>query len=90
MTLQFRKHFGYLVKRKPGGVVSLSQKLLYSNIIDTIFTECTHRFAELQDFIFSPDIRDLLDDTKINFLKSLFLIKEKWATAHIPFLFNAG
>jgi len=67
-----------------------SSKLLYSNIIDTIYTESPKRFAELLDFIFCQDVVELLDEVKMNFLKSLVTIKEKWAAAHVPLMFNAG
>jgi hypothetical protein len=55
-----------------------------------IYTESPRRFGELQDFLFTEDIRDELEDYKLNFLKFLFMIKEKWATSHMPLMFNAG
>ena len=87
MAQSFRKHFGYLIKKNN---TKKSSKLLYSNIIDTIYTESPKRFSELLDFIFCLDVVELLDEVKMNFLKSLVTIKEKWAAAHVPLMFNAG
>jgi len=54
--------------------------MLYNHIMDAIFTESPARFQQLQDIIFqSPD---QLDESKLNYLRGLFQIKEKWASAH--------
>ena len=83
MMQNFKKHFVYLSKRK-----NACAKMLYNHIMDAIFTESPKRFQELQDIIFqSPD---QLDETKLNYLRQIFQIKEKWASAHQPILFTSG
>ena len=83
MMQNFKKHFVYLTKRK-----TAASKLLYNHMMDLIFTGSTKKFQELQDIIFqSPD---MLDEAKLSYLRSLLLIKEKWASAHQPIIFNSG
>jgi hypothetical protein len=33
---------------------------------------------------------DQLEEKKLSYLRKMFMIKEKWATAHQPPVFNAG
>jgi len=73
----------YLSKRKSG-----TSKLLYNHIIDSIYCDQPKRFTELQDVIFQQN--EYLDASKIDYLRKLFLIKEKWATAHLPNIFTGG
>ena len=69
-----KKHFVYLSKRKHA-----NSKMMYNHLMDCIFCDSPKRFRELQDIIFaSAD----LDAKKLEHLRKLFLIKEKWSTAH--------
>ena len=88
MMQNFKKHFVYLSKRKHA-----HSKMLYNHIMDSIFTDSPERFQQLQDVIFqsySATGGDSLDASKLQYLRQLFLIKEKWASAHQPILFTAG
>jgi hypothetical protein len=62
--------------------------MLYRHIIETITTESPRRFLELQEIIFSSD--NHLDEVKFEYLRSMFSIKEKWATSFAPGIFTAG
>ncbi|CAI2359717.1 unnamed protein product [Moneuplotes crassus] len=79
----FRRQFIHLSKRK-----SASANMLYRHIIETISTNSSQRFLELQDIIFSSD--DHLSEEKLEYLRSMFAIKEKWSNAYIPNVFTAN
>ena len=83
MMQHLKKHFIYLQKRK-----SSTSKLLFNHIIDAIYCDSSKRFIELQDVIFQQT--DQLDSQKMDYLRRLFQIKEKWASAHIPAVFTGG
>lgn len=82
MMQNFKKHFVFLSKRR-----GAAGKLLFNHIIDCIFVESPKKFSELTDVIFSTD---QLDEKRLGYLRKMFMIKEKWATAHQPPVFNAG
>jgi len=83
MMQNFKKHFMYLSKRK-----NSCAKMVYNHIMDAIFTENPLHFQRLQDIIFQTP--DQLDETKLNYLRGVFQIKEKWASSHQPILFTSG
>ena len=83
MMCNFKRHFFFLTKKKDG-----ASKILFQKIIDTIFTPNPKDFQELQEIIFSS--QDRLDETKLDYLRKMFAIKEKWAAAFTPAIFHAG
>jgi hypothetical protein len=83
MMQNFKKHFIFLTKRK-----TASSKLLYNHILDLIFAETPTKFTQLLNIVFSSP--ELLDEQKLNYLRQLLLIKEKWASAYMPRVFNSG
>jgi len=62
--------------------------MLFSKIIDTIFTPNPKDFQGLQEVIFAS--KEHLDDQKLDYLRKMFAIKEKWAAAYTPAIFHAG
>lgn len=83
MQENFRRHFIYLQRMK-----GQNSKMLYQSILNLIYEPDPHKFQEIQELIFSST--DLLDETKLQYLRSLFAIKEKWAAAYCPNIFNAN
>lgn len=83
MMCNFKRHFFYLTKKKGG-----PSKILYNKIIDTIFTPNPKDFQELQEISFSS--QEHLDEAKLDYLRKMFAIKEKWAAAYTPAIFHAG
>eukprot|EP00347_Sterkiella_histriomuscorum_P007670 403348024 len=83
MMQNLKKHFVFLNKTK-----KLHQKQLYNHIIECIYTPDPKKFQELQDIIFQQS--EELDEQRMSYLRQLFQIKEKWAYAFQPHLFNAG
>jgi len=66
-----------------------SAKLLYKHIVyELLFTEDPFKFQKVADVIFQNEAH--LGPDKLRYLRSLIQIKEKWATAFTPSVFNAG
>jgi len=83
MQQNFKKHFIYLNRTK-----SCASKLLYKSVIDLIYCDCPQRFQQLQDLVFNSG--EYLGPQKLDYLRKLFLIKEKWVTCFTPDIFSAG
>ncbi|CAI2385530.1 unnamed protein product [Moneuplotes crassus] len=80
----FKRHFLYLQKKKGFG-----PKNLYQKIINLIYTPSAKEFQEIQEVLFSPT-NDDIGDEKLQYLRQMFAIKEKWAEAFCPIEFNAA
>ena len=78
-----KRHFIFLQKKKGAG-----PKMLYNQIMELIFTPSPKRFQEIQELIFSSN--EHLNDHLLQYLRSMFAIKEKWAEAFSPNLFSAA
>ena len=65
--------------------------MIYDAIMSCIFLDEVEEFLEYQNFIFCQSSDNVLTQNDNEFLKSLFLIKEKWAKAYMsPKLFLAS
>lgn len=68
---------------------SPTAKLLYKHVVySLLFAEDPFQFQSVCELIF--DHEDLLGEDKVRYLRSLIQIKEKWATAFAPPIFNSG
>lgn len=63
-------------------------KLVYNNLFKMIYTPIPTRFQKYMDTCFNH--MHLFDDAKVNYLRRLFLIKDKWASAYVPGVFTGG
>lgn len=72
------------LKRIPKGIA----KLLYKYIVfDLIYEENQQVFETYLNIIFQNS--DLIGESKINYLRNLMIIKEKWTAAYVPNVFLA-
>jgi hypothetical protein len=84
MMQNLKKNMLFLSKRHSG-----SAKLLYKYIVyELLFTENPYKFQRAADIIFQSQTH--VGPEKLTYLRSLIQIKEKWATAFMPAVFNAG
>ena len=84
MMQNLKKNMMFLNKRH-----SPTAKLLYKHVVySLLFAEDPFQFQSVCELIF--DHEDLLGEDKVRYLRSLIQIKEKWATAFAPPIFNSG
>lgn len=84
MMQNLKKNMLYLNKRH-----APAAKLLYKHIVySLLFVEDPFKFQQVCELIFSHE--ETIGADKVRYLRSLIQIKEKWATAFAPPLFNSG
>ena len=65
-------------------------KLLYKTIVyKLLFCETPFEFQKILSLIMQGG-KDIIGGHKVEYLKKLVLIKEKWARSYCPYVFIAG
>jgi transposase-like protein len=83
MQQNLKKHFLYLKR-----VHQNHAKLLYKYIVyDLLYEESQQLFETYVNIIFQS--QDIIGEAKLNYLRNLLMIKEKWSAAYAPTVFTS-